>query len=157
MGPLPHRSDVARITDTFRAALTRHRRKPLLKAAMAACALVAVSDGRVRFAERVRLDQILDTVDSLRVFDPHEGVELFDGHVEEILNSPREGREKALRAIAAVADEPNSATLLARICLAVGQVGGGEALPKRIEIVSLCNRLGIDPATINLDPEYPGE
>lgn len=154
MGPSPIRSDVTRIADTFREALVRHRRKPLLRAAMAACALVAVSDGRVRFSERVRLDQILDAVDKLKIFNPHEGVDLFDGHVEEILKSPQNGREKALRAIAAVSDDPESATLLARICLAVGQAGGGEALPKKIEIVTLCNRLGIDPATINSDVQY---
>jgi len=124
---------------------------------MAACALVAVSDGRVRFSERVRLDQILDAVDKLRIFDPHEGVDLFDGHVEDILNSPRQGREKALRAIAAVSGDPESATLLARICLAVGRAGGAEALPKKIEIVTLCNRLGIDPATVNAGLGYPDE
>jgi len=154
MGPIPIRSDVTRIADTFREALMRHRRKPLLRAAMAACALVAVSDGRVRFSERVRLDQILDAVDKLRIFNPHEGVDLFDGHVDEILKSPKNGRDKALRAIAAVSHDPDSATLLARICLAVGQAGGGEALPKKIEIVTLCNRLGIDPATINSDLQY---
>lgn len=124
---------------------------------MAACALVAVSDGRVRFSERVRLDQILDAVDKLRIFDPHEGVDLFDGHVEDILNAPRQGREKALRAIAAVSGDPESATLLARICLAVGRAGGGEALPKKIEIVTLCNRLGIDPATVNSGLGDPDE
>jgi len=39
--------------------------------------MVATTDGKVSFAENVRIDQILQTLDRLKVFDPHEGVDIF--------------------------------------------------------------------------------
>ena len=53
-----------------------------LEAAMAACAMVSASEGQVSFADRIRVDQIMDTLTRLKVFDPHEGVDLFNRVIE---------------------------------------------------------------------------
>ena len=44
-----------RLGDRYREALERHRNLPFLKATMSAAALVAMADGRVSFAQRIRL------------------------------------------------------------------------------------------------------
>ena len=49
------------LIDNWQDALDRHRNRPFLEAAMAACAVIATDDGTVSFAERVRVDQILET------------------------------------------------------------------------------------------------
>lgn len=129
----------------YQTELDRHRNRPFLRATMAACALVAAADGEVTFGERIRVDQVLDTLEALKVFDPHEGVDLFNSFTDSILGSPRHGREEAMKAVRAVAGDPERADLLIRICLAVGEAEGERTLVSEIEIVMLCGLLGVDP------------
>lgn len=140
--------------------IERHRNRPFLRAVMAACATVATADGEVSFAERVRLDQILETLDKLRVFDPHEGVELFRAFAEEILAHPAEGRQQALEAIQAAtagSDAQDIRNLLVRVCMAVSEANGETKLVDQIEIVTLCGQLGIDPRDCGLYIDRPPE
>lgn len=111
-------SVIATLTDLFEERLDRQRNRPFLEGVMAACALVATTDGEVSFAEHVRVDQILQTLDQLRIFDPHEGVELFRGYAEGIIDNPQEGHEKALEAVAGICGDPENGALMLRICLA---------------------------------------
>ena len=63
------------LLSNFRAQLERHRNRPLLRGAMAACALAATADGEVRLSERVRVDQILETyVDHQVAAEDHDAV-----------------------------------------------------------------------------------
>jgi tellurite resistance protein len=130
---------------SYRTQLERHRNRPMLRGAMAACALAAVADGAVTFSERMRVDQILETLDRLSVFDPHEGVALFNEYAEGILSAPKEGRERALDAVQAVTGEPETAGLLIRICLAIAEAKPQKTLVEQIEIVMLCSLLGVEP------------
>ena len=63
----------------------RHHNLPFLKATMAACALVATANGEVSFSERVRVDQIIETLEALQVYGPHEAVNIFY-----LSNSPKD-------------------------------------------------------------------
>ena len=136
------------LMDLYRERMLRHRNRPFLRAAMAACALVAAAGGGASLRGRVRLDQILETLDALQVFDPHEGVELFNGLVELLADAPAEGRQVALEAIdEEVAREPEKAELLIRLCLAVSERDGAVPPAEGREIAALCRRL-----RVQLDP-----
>ncbi|MEQ8196340.1 MAG: TerB family tellurite resistance protein [Rhodospirillales bacterium] len=148
---------LANLVNNWQDAIERHRNRPFLEAAMAACAMVATDDGTVSFAERVRVDQILETLDQLNIYDPHEGVDIFNEYVDEVRNSPKQGREEALKAIEAFAGEPESASLLIRICLAVAEADGKATLADQIEIVTLCSLLAVDPEGLGLYPDKPIE
>ncbi len=128
----------------------RHRNRPFLEGSMAACALVAMADGDVSFGERVRVDQILQTLEALQVYDPHEGVDLFNGFADGIAQDAEEGRKQALAAVEAAAETPADADLLIRLCLAVSEAKGEVALVDQIEIVMLCSVVGVDPAVYGL-------
>ena len=132
------------LTD-YQAELERHRNRPFLRATMGACALVAMADGEVTFGERIRVDQILETLEALKVFDPHEGVNLFNEFTEAMLASPKDGRENAIKALQAMAGDQDTADLLVRICLAISEAEGEKSLVTQIEIVMLCGLLGVDP------------
>lgn len=141
--------------------LERQRNRPFLRATMAACAMVASVDGDVSFAERVRLDQILETLDKLKVFDPHEGVDLFNEMTDMILEHSKEGHQKAMDALLEGAPDAETRELLIRVCLAVSEADTGpdkkKELADQIEIVTLCNRLGVDPQNCGLyvdDPNF---
>ena len=131
----------------------KEQNRPFLEAAMAACAMVSASEGQVSFADRIRVDQIMDTLARLKVFDPHEGVDLFNHYTDGILKSPQAGREAALNKIKPVASDPETAELLIDLCLAVSLSDGVTSLVEHIEIVSLCGLIGVDPDKIGLNTE----
>lgn len=137
------------ITD-FQVQMERHRNRPFLRGAMGACALVASADGAVSFSERVRIDQIVETLEALKVFDPHEAVDLFNEFTDAILEDPKSGRAKALEAIQSVGDNPETAQLLIRICIAVSEAKSEKLLVDQIEIVMLCGVLGVDSKEFGL-------
>ncbi|MDP6805488.1 MAG: TerB family tellurite resistance protein [Rhodospirillales bacterium] len=128
--------------------LARHR--PLLEAAMAASALVALADGHVTFSESHRLDEIIETIEQLRVFDAHEGVELFKDYIDAVALNPEAGRKQALSAIDRIADDKDEARLLVRLCLAVSAADGVFQDEERERIVEICARLGLAPDEFGL-------
>lgn len=141
----------------YREELQRHRHRPFLRAAMACCALVSASEGVVSLRHRVRVDQILDTFDALRLFDPHEGIDLFNEFVEEVRLHQETGRARALAAVdEEVAEEPEKAQLLVRICVAVSAQGGEIRSSEQREIQALCARYGVEPHHCGLGPQPPG-
>ncbi len=146
---------LATLTNKYRQQVARNRNRPFLEAVMAACAVVAAADGPVTLAERVRLDQIIETLDALRVFDPHEGVDIFNEFTDAILENPAQGHAHAVAAIEPMTHEAESAALLLRICLAVSEASGAASLTDQIEIVTLCSRFGIDPSDCGLYIDKP--
>lgn len=150
-------SVIASLSDFYHGRMERQRNRPFLEGVMAACALVASTDGEVSFTEQVRVDQILQTLDQLKIFDPHEGVEIFREFTESILENPHEGHDKAVAAIAKVSEDLEAGALLLRICIAVSEASGEISLADQIEIVSICSRFGIDPADCGLYIDLPVE
>ncbi len=138
------------LKDQYHTLIERHHNLPFLKATMAACALVATADGDVSFSERVRVDQIIETLEHLQVYDPHEAVNIFVDFCDAILAVPSEGHPKVLSQLDLVKDNPETASLLVKICLAVAEANGETSVVDQIEIVTLCSYLGIDPALFGL-------
>jgi len=130
--------------------MQRLENRPLLEGVMAACALVSCADGNISFGERVRVDQILQTLEKLQVFDPHEGVNIFNEFADLILDHPATGHETAFLAMEKIAREPENGNLMVRICVAVSEANVENRLADQIEIVTLCSRLGLDPTDCGL-------
>jgi len=149
------------LLNNYQEHLERQKNLPFLRATMAACAMVASADGKISFAERVRLDQILETLDRLKVFDPHDGVNLFNEFTDLILEDSEQGHIHAMDALTNGAPDAETRELLIRICLAVSEADSGAdgkmALTDQIEIVTLCNKLDVDPRNCGLyvdDPSF---
>jgi tellurite resistance protein len=146
------------LTSLYRARLERHRNLPMLRGAMAACAVIATIGGEVSFGQRIRVDQILETLEALKVFDPHEGVNLFNEYAEAIFANPRQGQDRALAEVRRLTEgDPEKAELIIRICLAVSEADGAVSLAEQIEIVTLCSLLGVDPARFGLYAAADGD
>ncbi len=146
---------IASLTEMFQERLKRQQNRPFLEGVMAACAMVATTNGKVSFAENVRVDQILQTLDSLKVFDPHEGVDIFRAFCDSILENPTVGHAQALEAVAKISSQPEEGCLLLRVCVAVSEADGEASLADQIEIVSICSRFGIEPAACGLYIDMP--
>jgi len=134
--------------------LERRHNLPFLKACMAASAVVAIADGVIAFSQRVRVDQVLETLEALKVFDPHKGVDLFNHYADAILADPKSGRAEAVKAITQMADNPDISRLLIRACRAISEANGEIKLVEKIELISLCSLLGVEPSDCGLDPDY---
>ena len=92
-----------------------------------------------------RVDLILETLDALKVFDPHEGVELFNEFVAALQADSATGHRLAREAVSSeVAGNPEKGQLLLRICLAVSERDGTISPPEEDEIEALCRWIGID-------------
>ena len=138
-------------THLFHESQKKRQNRPFLRAAMAACAMVSISEGKVHFCDRIRLDQILSTLNKLKIFDPHEGVEIFNYFTEKIKTSPKQGHNEALAAVKEVATDKTTAELIVRLCLAISLSDSKTSMVEQIEIVSLCSLLGVDANTLGLD------
>lgn len=136
------------LLDDYQVEMERHRNRPFLEAAMAACALAACAGGTVTLGQRIRIDQILETLERLRVFDPHEGVEIFNRFTSAIHAAPKAGQHAAAQALAPYTSDPEAASLLVRICLAVAEADGDKSLSQHIQVVMLCGLLGVDPGPL---------
>jgi len=130
--------------------IQQHQNRPFLHAAMAACALMAGSGGEITFSQRIRVDQILETLEKLQIFDPHEAIDLFNDYTQAILDAPKVGHARALAAVQKVTADKETAGLLVRICIAVAQAGGEKNLSQQNEIVMLCSLLQVEPETTDL-------
>lgn len=136
------------VRESVRHYLDRRHHRPLLEASMAGAALVAMADGVVTFSESNRVDEIVQRVKELRAFDPHEAMDCFQGFVDALGDDSERGHEQAHAAVAAVADDPEAAALLVRICIAISRADGHVDPEETAEIEQICGLLGIDPATV---------
>ena len=98
--------------------------RTFLGAAMAASALLACAKGRVSFAKRSAVPEILKTILTRKAIDVGAADILFGGFTSGILNQPERGRARALKAISGVAGDPEDAELLIRVCCAISQCDG---------------------------------
>ena len=111
---------------------------------MACCALVAIADGEVSLSERSRVDQILEAIDRLRIFDVHDAINLFNDHVDAIVADTGKGRERALRAVGQMESHAGDAVAMVKIALAVSLADGEFLDSERIQCEAICGVLGLD-------------
>ena len=134
----------------YQSHMERQKNLPFLRGVMAACAMVATADGEVSFSERVRVDQILQRLERLQVFDPHEGINIFNEFTDLILDHPSVGHEIAFQAMEKVAKDPENGTLMLKVYMAIFEAEPEKRMAFQIEIVSLCSRLNLDPTHLGL-------
>jgi len=129
--------------------IARHRQRPFLEAAMAACALIASADDEVSFSERARMDAVLESLAELRVFDPHAAVNLFDAEIEALQADREAGRAAAFETIRRGAAAEGAAELLVRICVAISLADGKFVSSERAMLGLICASLNLAPEAID--------
>jgi tellurite resistance protein len=135
-------SILGQLRDALRAQNERIRHRPFMEATMAACALVATADGEVSFSERVRLDQMLDSLEELQAFDPHEAVDRFNDFVARLADAPAAGQAEALEAVGRIADAEEEAALVLKLCIALCRADGRFTGSERAAVARVAEALG---------------
>jgi chromosome partitioning protein len=119
------------------------RHRAFLNAAMAGAALAATADGRVSFARRCVVDQVLDGVAPLKVFPSETAIAAFTGFAEDILAQPERGRTRAAEAMSAIAADPDAARVVMRIAEAVARAEGTLSAHGAVRLEDISRALGL--------------
>ena len=140
---------MSKVIGALKAIIDKHhqqvRSRKFLEAAMGACALLALADGEISFAELMARDYILDRVKELQAFDPNEAAELFRTYAEGLEANRDKVKPKVLEAVSQFSDDRDLAPLLIRISVAISKADYDFSELERKEIDLLCNILGLDP------------
>jgi tellurite resistance protein len=130
--------------------LERFRNRRFLDATMAASALVALADGEINITELNIIDQALDTVHELNIYDPHEAVDIYRDYIDGLQKAPAATRGKALDAVAKITGDARAAHILVRVCIAIGKSDEDFSEAEKNTVRDLCRTLDIDPAEFEL-------
>jgi chromosome partitioning protein len=115
---------------------------------MAASALVATASGEVNFDDRHKVDEILENLTAFTAFNYHAALVHFEAFAEEIRKRPGEGEAKALKAIAALADNTEDSRVILRIACAVARNEGRYPPASIARIGEIAKTLGQTPPTL---------
>lgn len=120
----------------------------LLKASMAAAALVAKADGVACSKESRRAKDVIRFLKLLQLFDSRHGLEIFAQHVRQLEKSPERGRAEVMKAIRAVAGNPEEAALMVQICRSISEADGKVTEDELEALDHICLILDIDPTVV---------
>lgn len=103
----------------------RHDNRAFMEGVMAACAIVADADGTVTFSERMSLDNVLDGVDRLKIYDPREAVDLFNTYLDALQDADNKiAKKKLLWQIEETFTTKTDRAVLLKICWAISHADG---------------------------------
>ncbi len=110
---------------------------------MAAAALVACAQGSLSGAKREAVAAALERMDTRKAIDLAAARNLFNSFANGIRSQPGLGRTAALRAVAAIAGDAESAERLLRICRAVSHAHGAPSARDAAVIEEICTILKV--------------
>ena len=143
------------LLDGVQEQLLRYRNRTFLKAAMAASALTAYADGRVTLSERYRIDDIVSTLEQLRVYDPRKAAQILDEFLYALRDAPEEARRVLIGKLERIAADREAAELIVRIALSVCKSDGAVVSAERAQFAEICDVLGFKVEDFDLDDAEP--
>lgn len=126
-----------RFSDHTRRVFARHRGKAFLDGAMAAAALVAISDGDASIEEGAEVGRLMRVLNLLRDHEPDTGVEKYLSYVS-MLREGGDAAERVRDAVKNAAEDEEAGALLLVICHAISEADG---IVREVELDEI-NRLG---------------
>jgi len=132
-------------TESARNVVSKYMGKDLTEALVAGSALVAMADGIIDPSEREKLIDYFRTSQEMRGININEVESRFNYFVQRIQSDRMMGKAEALRAIGKLANKPDAARLVVRLCCAIG-FADGEFAPVEKQVVEEISR------EVNLDP-----
>jgi tellurite resistance protein TerB len=128
----------------------RFRNRDFLEAAMAAAALVSQADGSVNFTEATTVDQALDAVHRLNIYDRNEAADLYRSWIDELESDPEDARSRIMKAVHEISDDEEAARILIRICIAIAKSDETIDDAERETVNELADALGLDSSTLDI-------
>jgi tellurite resistance protein TerB len=136
------------LTEKLRLELDRYRNKDFLKAVLAVCALAAHADSKVGLATRYRVDDVLDRLDLIQLFDRAKVNEVLDDYIYGIDQDAAAAAEILHAKIQRIAGDHKKARTLLRIAYLIIIADDLVTPAEQAEFNRLCQILAIDPALV---------
>lgn len=134
-----------RQTESARSVVSKYMGKDLTEALVAGSALVAMADGIIDPSEKQKLIDYFRTSQEMKGININEVDSRFNYFVQRIQSDLMMGKAEALRAIGKIANKPDAARLVVRLCCAIG-FADGEFAPVEKKIVDeICREVHLDP------------
>ncbi len=127
-------------------AVARQRNKPFLKATMAASAMAMLADGEIQLSERYRLDEILQRLEGLNIYDPQKAIAILDEYIHDLRSNDRETREILLGKLTRAGQDPESASVIPNVVLAICASDGVFSEGEKHVFEEICAALGVNAA-----------
>jgi tellurite resistance protein len=136
--------------DTLAAELDRFRNRQFLDATMAASALVSMADGDANITELNMLDQALQAIHELRIYDPHDAIDLYRDYLDGLREDPGATRDRIMEAVGRIEEDRHAARLLIQVCVAIGKADEAFSEHEKAVIEALCQALALDYGELGL-------
>jgi tellurite resistance protein TerB len=136
------------LTEKLRLELERYRNKDFLKAVLAVCALAAHADPKIGLATRYRVDDVLDRLDLIQLFDRAKVNEVLDDYIYGIEQDPAAAAEILHAKIQRLAGDHKKARTLLRIAYLIIIADDLITPAEQAEFNRLCQILAIDPGLV---------
>ena len=136
------------LTEKLRLELERYRNKDFLKAVLAVCALSAHADSKIGLATRYRVDDVLDRLDLIQLFDRAKVNEVLDDYIYGIDQDAAAAAEILHAKIQRIAGDHKKARTLLRIAYLIIIADDLITPAEQAEFNRLCQILAIDPALV---------
>jgi tellurite resistance protein TerB len=116
---------------------------PFLEAAMAASAVVSMADGALDTWEEVRVEEVVERMAALQVFDPRRAGELHRGFADALARDSAQGKRKAIEAVEKISGDREKARLIVGVCIAVAVADCTFSPSESSAIRELCDCLDV--------------
>ena len=134
-----------RLPEFIQDRIERQRDRSFLKAAMAASALTAYADGTVSVTERFQVDQVLDHLNRLHIYNTDKAVQKFEEYVRALESDSASAQPILLGKLARMAGDREAAELIALIALDISEADDYVNRAERLQFDEICAALGLDP------------
>ena len=132
-------------SESARSLVSKYMGKDLTEALVAGSALVAMADGVIDPSERQKLIDYFRTSQEMKGININEVDSRFNYFVQRIQSDQMMGKAEALRAIGKVANKPDAARLIIRLCCAIGFADGEFAPVEKKVVEEICREVHLDP------------
>ena len=133
-----------RISEIIHDRVERYRDRTFLKAAMAASALTAYADGSVSMTERFKVDEILERLERLHIYDAQKAVEKFEDYVSELEDNTEAAEKVLLGKLGRMASDREAADLIAHIAIEISYADTYFNRAERMQFDAICGALGLE-------------
>jgi tellurite resistance protein len=133
----------ASILNSWTRKAAKRRNRPFLEASMAAAALVSMADDDVRLSEQVALDEVLERIDKLQVFEPHTAIDLHRHFADQIQADALAGRKQALEAVAHFEGDQNDRLVVLYVAAVIARADLDLSETEEVALAQICECLGL--------------
>ncbi len=126
----------------------QYHNQDFLKAAMAVCALAAISDNEVVLAEHYRAEEILATEPALKIFDAKKAIDILYDNIYELRTHGEPARQILYDKVRRLAGDHKRSRTLMRVAYLIIAADGKIRDAEKEEFARLCRLLALEPEQV---------